>query len=296
MSALATGIVKNTTTTGSQSIAVAGTDYSAGTSALATGILKSTTSTGALSTIAIPAVKGDLLTYSTVPAILGAGTNDYVLTADSTQALGIKWAAPTGGVPATVYNTQYDEAIANTGITAANAAVFFQDFVSADTTWGTSTPTDSPASGYGGWVQVSNNYSTAGTTTVNSVSTGKWSIAFRGIIAASTGESGVGVLGTGGYIIQVGARNAISTTKYCAMAGNTVVGAPVSSISIDGNPHIFRFWQDGSGTNFLKVDNETTVTSTANNIPAANYGLNLIDAQSSGLVKIDWLMIVANRT
>jgi len=46
---LATGILKNTTTTGAHTIAVAGTDYSAGTSALSTGIVKSTTSTGALS-------------------------------------------------------------------------------------------------------------------------------------------------------------------------------------------------------------------------------------------------------
>lgn len=49
MASLATGLVKNATTTGVQSIATAGTDYSAGTSALGTGILKSTTGTGALS-------------------------------------------------------------------------------------------------------------------------------------------------------------------------------------------------------------------------------------------------------
>jgi hypothetical protein len=54
LGSLATGLVKNTTTTGVLSTATAGTDYSAGTSALATGILKSTTATGALS-IAVPA-------------------------------------------------------------------------------------------------------------------------------------------------------------------------------------------------------------------------------------------------
>jgi len=47
-SALATGIVKSTTTTGALSIATSGTDYAPGTSALATGIVKSTTTTGAL--------------------------------------------------------------------------------------------------------------------------------------------------------------------------------------------------------------------------------------------------------
>ncbi|HVP49645.1 MAG TPA: hypothetical protein VMT56_00335 [Candidatus Bathyarchaeia archaeon] len=47
-SALSTGILKSTTSTGALSIASAGTDYSAGTSANATGLVLSTTSTGAL--------------------------------------------------------------------------------------------------------------------------------------------------------------------------------------------------------------------------------------------------------
>jgi len=38
--------------------------------------------------------KGDLLTFDTGMNRLPVGTNNYVLTADSTQSLGIKWAAP----------------------------------------------------------------------------------------------------------------------------------------------------------------------------------------------------------
>jgi len=42
--------------------------------------------------------KGDLFTFTTVDARLAVGTNGHVLTADSTQSAGIKWAAPaTGG-------------------------------------------------------------------------------------------------------------------------------------------------------------------------------------------------------
>ena len=41
--------------------------------------------------------KGDLYGFSTVDARLPVGTNNHVLTADSTQSLGIKWAAPAGG-------------------------------------------------------------------------------------------------------------------------------------------------------------------------------------------------------
>lgn len=42
--------------------------------------------------------KGDLYTYSTTDARLGVGTDGYLLTADSTQATGLKWAAaPSSG-------------------------------------------------------------------------------------------------------------------------------------------------------------------------------------------------------
>ena len=41
--------------------------------------------------------KGDLYGFSTVDARIPIGANNTVLTADSTQALGLKWAAPVGG-------------------------------------------------------------------------------------------------------------------------------------------------------------------------------------------------------
>jgi hypothetical protein len=41
--------------------------------------------------------KGDLLAYSTSAVRLGVGSNGTVLTADSAEATGVKWAAPAGG-------------------------------------------------------------------------------------------------------------------------------------------------------------------------------------------------------
>jgi hypothetical protein len=41
--------------------------------------------------------KGDVYTYSTADARLAVGANDTVLTADSSTATGLKWAAPAGG-------------------------------------------------------------------------------------------------------------------------------------------------------------------------------------------------------
>lgn len=40
--------------------------------------------------------KGDLFTFSTIPTRVGVGANDTVLTADSAEATGLKWAAPAG--------------------------------------------------------------------------------------------------------------------------------------------------------------------------------------------------------
>ena len=55
------------------------------------------------SDLGIPTAKGGLISYSTNPAELSVGANDYVLTADSTQTTGIKWANPVvvtaGGSP-----------------------------------------------------------------------------------------------------------------------------------------------------------------------------------------------------
>lgn len=51
---------------------------------------------GGGATVSPLTTKGDLFGFSTVNARIPVGANTFVLTADSTQALGLKWAAPAG--------------------------------------------------------------------------------------------------------------------------------------------------------------------------------------------------------
>lgn len=65
--------------------------------AVIVAISGSGSSSAAFSTLSPLTTKGDLLGYSTTDVRLPIGTDGYVLTADSSQATGLKWAAGGGG-------------------------------------------------------------------------------------------------------------------------------------------------------------------------------------------------------
>lgn len=85
-------------TTSGGPITTSGTITLAGTLAIANGGTGQTTKTTAFDALSPLTTKGDLIGFDGTDNVrVGVGTNGFVLTADSTQTAGVKWAASSGG-------------------------------------------------------------------------------------------------------------------------------------------------------------------------------------------------------
>lgn len=101
-----------------------------GTVAIANGGTGQTTANPAFNALSPLTTKGDVLSYSTVNARLGVGSDGQVLTADSTQTLGVKWAA-TGGANTALSNlttTNINQSLIPNPATAPNYLGFTTSF------------------------------------------------------------------------------------------------------------------------------------------------------------------------
>jgi hypothetical protein len=68
--------------------------------------------------------KGDLFGFDTADARIPIGTNGHILTADSTQSLGLKWAAPAGAGLTLVKSQVIGSAVSSVTVTAAFSATY----------------------------------------------------------------------------------------------------------------------------------------------------------------------------
>ena len=84
--------------------------------------------------------KGDLFGFDTADARIPIGTNGHILTADSTQSLGLKWAAPAGGITWEAWTPVYNAwTIGNATVTSLKASSGDMRFFYLRVVWGSTT-------------------------------------------------------------------------------------------------------------------------------------------------------------
>lgn len=180
--------------------------------------------------------KGDIYGYSTTNARIPVGTDGQVLTADSTQALGVKWAASTGGVTSVFTRTGAVVAVSgdyNTSQVTENTNLYFTNaraIASTLTGYVSGAGTISSADSILGAIQKLNGNITASTywqrsgTTLSPVTSGD-NINTTGLLGVGNNQAGIN--GTNGILIAssivdpaIANRGVFANLTVSAVAGN----------------------------------------------------------------------------
>lgn len=168
--------------------------------------------------------KGDVFTFSTVPARLGVGANNTVLTADSTTATGLKWAAPASANPSF-------SLLSTTSLTGA------------------STFTITGLSGYNTLYMIIKNASAAAA-----------SNAMRYRINSNTGNIyrsyGLTIDGNSSYSVAIATQNVIETTSLSLGVMSSNAGSQVSGfVRLEGcNSSGVKMFHSASGVGSESTD------------------------------------------
>jgi len=229
--------------------------------------------------------KGDLLagTGANTATILSVGTNGYVLTADSAEATGIKWAASSGGFanPMTTLGDIIYGASAGAGTRLAGNTTTTKQFlsstgngsISAAPSWSTVTKSDVGLSAVEN-TALSTWAGTANITTLGAIGTGTWQ---GGVISSTYGGTGVN---NGGRTLTLNTNSGTisftnpTTTLTIANTGSisgTNTGDQTTIVGITGTKAQFdtavtdgNFMYVGDAPTAHTLDSHSNVTITAN--------------------------------
>jgi hypothetical protein len=260
-----TGILKGNGT--SLSAAIAGLDYSAGTSALGTGILKSTTTTGALSI----AVAGDfpiLNQNTTGNAATATNATNVGVTDDTTTSTAVypAWVDDTGSNPIKVSKSKISF-VPSTGTLTATAFV-------GNGAGLTNIPTGSLTNS--SLTIGSTNIALGGTATTLAGLTSVTSTAFVGALTGNATTATTATNLTGGVAGSIPYQTAVGATAMLATGSGVLVGGSTPSYSTA--PTL-------TGTNFTGIPNGA-LTNSSLTIGSTNIALGGTTTSLAGLTSV----------